>query len=54
MRRSFWYGLSASTPTAGAAAASTTTIAIAASPPSAAKWVHGVPATNRIAPRTAR
>ena len=49
MRRSTWYGLSTSTPAAGAAT-STTTIAVAASPPSAAKWVHVVPATNSIAP----
>ena len=53
MRRSIWYGLSTSTPTAGAAT-STTTIATAASPPSAAKWVQGVPATNRIATSIAR
>ena len=53
MSLSFWYGLSTSTPTAGAAI-STTTIAAAASPPSAAKCVHGVPAMNRIATRIAR
>ena len=42
VRRSTWYGLSTSTPTAGAAT-STITTAAAASAPSAAKCVHGVP-----------
>ena len=53
MRRSTWYGLSTSTPTAGAA---TSTIATAATAiaPSAAKWVHLVPATNSTARAIAR
>jgi hypothetical protein len=51
VKRSAWYGLSTSTPTAGAAT-STITTAVVASPPKAAKWVHFAPATKSTASAT--